>query len=248
MGFFDKAKDNYEKRQKIAEWNYQAREYISDGQRIYEDAYAELVLACSKVSSKVNDFVRYKQQVLNEMNSTLKKIDSSAKEFNISMQVDMFDFDRCAVRQVEQLDCVDKALATWVMPSVSDLFSSVSTEDYYEAKSNMTRAKLYKSQMKAKREELRSAKYAMQSIPDFLSDEKSQIEQLMDKFRKTASSMSLSDNKRAESLCTIAKLIADSLSTQLLDNNCQITAQYNEIHNRISATNNSLSDCERLID
>lgn len=248
MGFFSNAKDNYEKRQKIAEWNYQAREYVSEGQRIYEDAYADLVLACSKVSYKVNDFVRYKQQVLNEMNSTLKKIDSSSKEFNISMQVDMFDFERCAVRQVEQLDCVDKALATWVMPSVSDFFSSVSIEDYYGAKSNMTQAKLYKSQMKAKREELRNAKYAMQSIPDFLSDEKSQIEQLMDKFRKTADGISSNDNERVKSLCTIAKLIADSLSTQLLDNNYQITTQYQDIHNRISTTNNSLAYCNWLID
>lgn len=88
----------------------------------------------------------------------------------------------------------------------------------------------------------------VRSIPDFLSDEKNQIEQLMDKFRKAAKGVTSSEKERVESLCTIAKLIADSLTTQLLDNNYQITQQYQEIHNRISYTNNSLADSAWLIE
>ena len=54
MGFLSNAKDNYEKRQQIAEWNYRAREYISEGQQLYEQAYGDLAYACSKTESKIN--------------------------------------------------------------------------------------------------------------------------------------------------------------------------------------------------
>ncbi len=257
MGFFNdifgsnnpisRAEDNYEKRQQIADWNYKAREYVSDGQRIYEDAYYDLVLECDKVKSKISDFVHYKQQVLKEINSTLKNINQSAIDIDIS-SIDFANLDRCAVTQSEQLTCVDKALDTWVVPEITDWFRDVSYEDYYGAKANMNKAKMYKEQMKTKREQLRNAKYAVKSIPDFISDEKNQIEQLMDKFRKAAKGITTSEKERADSLCTIAKLIADSLTTQFLDNNYQITQQYQEIHNRISSTNNSLADCAWLID
>ncbi|MDE6087191.1 MAG: hypothetical protein K2G25_02265 [Oscillospiraceae bacterium] len=257
MGFFNdifgsnnpvsRAEDNYEKRQQIADWNYRAREYVSEGQRIYEEAYGNLVYECSKVGDKVRNFVNYKQQVLKEINATLKSINQSAIDINIS-SIDFASLDRCAVTQSEQLTCVDKALDTWVVPEISDWFRDVSYEDYYGAKSNMNRAKAYKEQMKTKREMLRNAKYAVRSIPDFLSDEKSQIEQLMEKFRKTANGIKPSEKERADSLCTIANLIAKSLSTQLLDNNYQITQQYQEIHNQISYTNNSLADSAWMLE
>lgn len=257
MGFFSdifgsnnpvsRAEDNYEKRQQIADWNYRAREYVSEGQRIYEEAYGNLVYECSKTGDKVRDFVSYKQRVLREINDTLKSINQSAIDVNI-LSIDFASLDRCAVTQSEQLTCVDKALDTWVVPEITDWFRDVSYEDYYGAKSNMNRAKAYKEQMKTKREQLRNAKYAVKEIPGFLSDEKNQIEQLMDKFRKSANGITSSEKERAESLCTIAKLIADSLTTQLLDNNYQITQQYQEIHNRISSTNNSLAGCAWLLE
>lgn len=248
MGLFSKAKDNYDKRKDIAEYNYKAREYVSDGQRMYQDAYGDLVLACAQVSGKVNDFVGYKKRILDEINSTLKKIDSGNKQFELSTKVDFIDLDVCAVRQTEQLDCIDKALATWVTPSISDIFGSVSTEEYYAAKQNMYQAKAYKETMRAKKEELRNAKYAVKKIPDFIYDEKCQIEQLMDKFRKTAASLEKSSSdEKTGSLCQIARIIADSLATQFIDNNYQITSQYNTIHNRISDINNSLAGAAWLI-
>lgn len=249
MGFFDKAKDNYEKRQKIAEWNYQAREYISEGQRVYEEAYGNLAYACMKVENKMRDFVQWKQKILDEINCALKNIDSQHQDLHMSSKVDFINLEACSVTQNEQLDCVDRALATWVMPSVSDLFHNISSEEYYEAKQNMQQAKMYKAQMKAKRDELKQAKHAVQEIPTFISDEKSQIEQLMDKFRRTAENINQSNTEeRTASLCQIAKLIADSLSTKFIDNQYQVTEQYTDIHRQISMTNQSLENAVWLIE
>ncbi|MDE6034841.1 MAG: hypothetical protein K2G36_02915 [Ruminococcus sp.] len=249
MGLFDKAKDNYEKRQKIAEWNYQAREYVSEGQRAYEEAYGNLAYACMKVENKMQDFVRWKQKVLDEINRTLKTLNSQHSDLKLSLKVDFINLETCSVTQNEQLDCVDRALATWVVPSVSDLFHNISIEEYYEAKQNMQQAKMYKAQMKAKRDELKQAKYAVQAIPTFISDEKSQIEQLMDKFRKTAQNINQSNaEERTASLCQIAKLIADSLSTKFIDNQYKVTEQYTDIHRQIAMTNQSLENAVWLID
>ncbi len=251
MGFFSNAKDNYEKRQQIADWNYRAREYISEGQRMYEEAYGDLAYACSKTESKMLDFVRYKQKILDEINRTLKQVDASDKELKISTSVDFINLETCAVTQNEQLNCIDKALATWVTPSVTDLFHNISSEEYYEAKQNMYQAKAYKEQMKAKRDELRLAKTAVKEIPSFISDEKSQIEQLMDKFRKTVdgiSTVKASEKvERKNSLCKIAQLIADSMQTQLITSDYQITDQYKAIHSQIAYTNDSLSSALWLV-
>lgn len=247
MGLFDRAKDNYDRRRDIAEYNYRAREYISEGQKIYEDAYVSLCVACRKTDSKVYKYQRYKQDVLNEINRTLRSIDSSHNEYRLSSSVDFVALDSCAVTQGEKLDIIDKMLATWVQPSVTDFFRD-NTSEYYQAKANMQSARTYKERMKTKREELRNAKYAVQQIPDFMYEEQKQIDELMNKFRKTAQTINQNNSsEKADALCQIAKSIADLMTTQFIDNNYQITEQYRAVSNRLSAVNNSLSSLSWLI-
>ena len=255
MGFFDdvfskteKAKDNYEKRQKIAEYNYRAKEYIQSGNEGYENAYADLVIACDSVQGKIQEFVRYKQSVLSEINSELKKVDSEHKDLKLSLKIDFpsWESSGVTVQPWEKLTEFDKIIDTWVAPSVSDFFTDA-TSDYYEAKSNMNRAKTYRDIMKTKKQELRQARSAVKEIPYFMNDEKSRIEELMKKFRKTLSMVkSGSDTEQIDSLKKISELIAKSLTTQFLDNNYQITSQYQEIHNRMGDLNNSLEQLDWL--
>ena len=162
--------------------------------------------------------------------------------------MDLVDLQGCTIRQEEQLNVVDKILATWVAPSVSDLFTEVSSYDYYMAKAEMNKAKAYRDRMKMKRDELKDAKYAVQKIPDFIYEEQKQIEELMGKFRKTADEINSGDtDEKVESLKQIALLIADLLTTQFIKNNYEITDQYMTVHKRISEINNSLSGCAWLI-
>lgn len=248
MGLFSKAKENYDRRKDIAEYNYRTREYISEGQRVYEKAYGDLCVACAKTANKVDKYVRYKQDILQEINRTLKAVDSSNREIRLSLKVDLVDLQGCTIRQEEQLNVVDKILATWVAPSVSDLFTEVSSYDYYMAKAEMNKAKAYRDRMKMKRDELKDAKYAVQKIPDFIYEEQKQIEELMGKFRKTADEINSGDtDEKVESLKQIALLIADLLTTQFIKNNYEITDQYMTVHKRISEINNSLSGCAWLI-
>ena len=249
MGFFDnliektdKAKDNYEKRQKIAEYNSKAKEYIQSGNEGYENAYVDLQIAAEKVQGKIQDFVRYKQGVLSEINSELKKVDSAHKDFQLSLKIDFpsWDASGVTVQPWEKITAFDKIIDSWVAPSISDFFTDC-TSDYYEARSNMNSAKTYRDLMKIKKQELKDAKYAVREIPDFIYSEKSNIEELMSKFRKTLSLIKSSeDTEQIDSLKKISELIADSLTTQFLDNNYQVTSQYKEIHDHIYELNSSL--------
>lgn len=255
MGFFDdlsskakKASDNYEKRQKIAEWNYKAKEYIQSGNEGYENAYVDLQIACGEVQGKIQDFVRYKQSVLSEINRELKRVDSEHSDLQLSLQIDFpsWESSGVTVQSWEKLTEFDRIIDTWVAPSISDFFTDA-TSDYYEAKSNMNRAKTYRDMMRIKKQELKDARYAVKEIPYFMNDEKSRIEALMSKFRKALSMVSSgSDTEQIDSLKKIAELIAESLTTKFLDNNYQVTSQYRSIHDRMGDLNNSLAQLEWL--
>lgn len=255
MGFFEdlsskakKASDNYEKRQKIAEWNYKAKEYIQSGNEGYENAYVDLQIACSQVEGKIRDFVQYKQKVLSEINRELKKVDSEHKDLQLSTQISFpsWEASGVTVQSWEKLTVFDKIIDTWVAPSVSDFFTDA-TSDYYEAKSNMNRAKTYRDIMRTKKQELKDARYAVKEIPYFMDDEKSKIDALMSKFRKALSMVnSSSDREQIDSIKKISELIADSLTTQFLNNNYQVTSQYKAIHDNMGALNNSLAQLDWL--
>lgn len=73
----------------------------------------------------------------------------------------------------------------------------------------------------------------------------------MDKFRKTVDGISTAKAsekvERKNSLCKIAQLIADSMQTQLITSDYQITDQYKAIHSQIAYTNDSLSSALWLV-
>ena len=255
MGLFDdlsskakKAHDNYEKRQQIAEWNYKAKEYIQSGNEGYENAFVDLQIACSDVECKIRDFVQFKQRTLEEINRELKKVDAEHQDLQLSLQIAFpsWESSGVTVQSWEKLTAFDKIIDTWVAPSVTDFFTDA-TSDYYEAKSNMNRAKIYRDMMRTKKQELRDARYAVKEIPGFISDEKNKIEALMSKFRKALSMVrSSSDAEQIASLKKISELIAESLTTQFLDNNYQVTAQYKAIHDRMGELNSSLAQLDWL--
>ncbi len=248
MVFFSRAKDNYDRRRDIAEYNYKAREYVSEGQRIYEEAYDKLREACYKTQDKISRYVRYKKDILREINRTLKKMDTANEEIHLSMDIDFKSLESCAVVQEERLDVVDKMLATWVSPSLKDFFVDVSVSDYYEARSAMRDAKVYRDRMKMERENLRNTRYAVEKIPDFMNEEERQIDTLMARFRKTAECIRQGQSdEKVQLLKEIASLVADLLTTQFLDNSYQITSQYMNVHHRIAEINRSSSGHAWLI-
>ena len=112
----------------------------------------------------------------------------------------------------------------------------------------MNQARSYKTMMKAKKQELRNARSAVKEIPYFMNDEKSKIEALMGKFYKNVDAIKKSpDADKVDSLKKISELIAESLTTQFLDNNYNVTSQYKAVHDRMGSLNQSLGELDWLI-
>lgn len=71
----------------------------------------------------------------------------------------------------------------------------------------------------------------------------------MEKFRKTADLIhSEKDKEQIDALLQISQLLADSLVTEFIDNNYQVTSQYQTIHNRMAELNSSLDNVSWLIE
>lgn len=251
MGLFSKAKENFENRQKINDYNYRTKEYIQEGKIAYQDAYNDLRDACWDVQYKFREFVNFKQQVLTEINRTLKRVDQNHSDLKLSLDVNFpsVENSRVNVPSWEKLDCLNRIIDTWTVPSLMDFVRDVDISDVFEAKMNMDNARNYRDVMRAKRRELQNARNAIRSIPSFMREEKSKIRQLMEKFRKTADLIhSEKDKEQIDALLQISQLLADSLVTEFIDNNYQVTSQYQTIHNRMAELNSSLDNVSWLIE
>lgn len=253
MGIFSDAKDNYEKRQKAAEYRYDARKYINEGKEIYETAYNKLVSMSYDVQSEISNYVRFKKQKLNEMNDILKNLNCDEKNINSSaLEIKFNHLEPSSVHAhtfvtgesfFDELGAIFSTIPT---PSISDFFSD-STMDYYEAKSEREEAKFYKEAMKSERESLNNTREAMRSIKSYIYSEKKEIEKLIDILKKVTIN-ECNDKDQLEAIYEITNLLAETLTTQFINNNYAITEQYNNVHAQIESINDNLYSVPVLSD
>lgn len=253
MGIFSDAKDNYEKRRKAAEYRYDARQYINEGKEIYEKAYNRLVSTSYDVQSEISHYVKFKKQKLNEMNDILKNLNCDEKNINSSaLEIKFNHLDPSSVHAhtfvtgesfFKELGAI---FSTIPAPSISDFFSD-STMDYYEAKSEREEAKFYKEAMKAERESLNNTREAMKAISSYIYSEKKEIEKLIDILKK-ATTNECNNKDQLEAIYEITNLLAETLTTQFINNNYAITEQYNNVHAQIESINDNLYSVPVLSD
>ena len=251
MGLFSKAKNNFDNRQKIADYNYHAKEYIQSGNEAYENAYTDLLCECDKVQSKIREFYNYKENTVKEINAIFESIDSKNKKLELTISMPTFNYEasRVKVESWEKLTLVDKFLDTWTPPSLMDFVRDVDSSDVFEAKMNMNNAKRYRDMMRIKKQELRDARSAVKELPYFMNEERAKIEELMSKFKKVANLVkSEKDKEQIYALKETSQLLADSLVTEFIDNSYQVTSQYKNIHSRMSELNNSLESATWFIE
>ncbi|MDY4079112.1 MAG: hypothetical protein SOY42_10085 [Clostridium sp.] len=253
MGIFSDAKDNYEKRQKAAEYRYDARKYINEGKEIYETAYNKLVSMSYDVQSEISNYVRFKKQKLNEMNDILKNLNCDEKNINSSaLEIEFNHLEPSSVHAhtfvtgESFFDELGAIFSTIPAPSISDFFTD-STMDYYEAKSEREEAKFYKEAMKSERESLNNTREAMRSIKSYIYSEKKEIEKLVNILKKAATD-ECNEKDKLEAIYEITNLLAETLTTQFINNNYAITEQYNNVHSQIESINNNLYSAPVLSD
>lgn len=253
MGLFSKTKDNYEKRRMAAEYHYDAMKYINEGKEIYNRAYSKLREKAGIVRYKVSEYESFKKGTLEEVKRLFSEINMKENIMNV-------ENTKITLKYPEPSDIVPSTFVTGEnpftelkaifqtvpVPSISDLISD-SSDAYYTAKMEKNDAKLYKEQMKMERELLNNARIRMGAIEDYIQVEKDEIKALIEQLRKVISEIkmrgteSVISKEEVEALEKISILIADTLTTQFINNDYSITNQYETVHNQIKEINHSLA-------
>ena len=63
MGLFDSMKDNMERRQRTREYLKNAKEYINDGEELYQNAYEKVLKRADKTRDAIRNHVEYLQKM-----------------------------------------------------------------------------------------------------------------------------------------------------------------------------------------
>jgi len=249
MGLFDsfsKAKENVENRRRIAEYTYDAQQYINEGKEIYQNAYIKMQDKVYKLQTEVDKFVDYKKSVLREMNSLLESSGINKKNVNSAdLTIKIKYPDISSVRPAEFLG--GSALTEIKMifdmispPRISDFFDDT-TGALYEARAMKDEAKLYKQQMRNERERLNTVIAATSTIKDYIQDEKRQMENMMATLRTAVKATDNTSDKR-NALIAISNIIADTLTTNFMTKDFVVTKEYDKLHKQIASINeNALS-------
>lgn len=255
MGLFDafeRAKENSENRRQIAEYKYEATQLVNEGKEVYSNAYYKMQGKASDLKYDIEKFVDYKKGILSEMNKLLKSVGVDEKAINSSaMKIELKYPDYTSIHATDFLG--GSAMSELKMifdtispPSIKDFYGDTRLE-LYEARSMRNDAKVFKQQMKNEKEKLNTVISSISICRDFISSEKREIEKLMASLKSAVHSTE-NDVEKRNALILISNMIVDTLTTQFISDNFKITAEYNDLHNKITSINNSaLSVNDNLI-
>lgn len=251
MGFFDflsEAKENMDKRRQAREYISQAKQFIREGDEIYQKAYDKVCSYASETEYRLHEHLKYKKKIAQELGSNVETTLKNFKQFNIESKVT----DTSSINSYGTDVSIFKSAFSGVIsntdiPSILDIFAS--DDDYYEAKMQKDEAKRYKERMKMERAKLNNYKEQMSEIRSFISSEKSELDSLMEKVkimtRELQSGMQKNSfiQEEADYLKGIHKItecIISLLSTQFLNDSLSITQKYQKIFYGVKSINQNL--------
>lgn len=250
--------ENAEKKREAREFISQAKQYVSEGDSIYEKAYNNVMAYASETEYKLKQHAEYKQKLARELGSNVGNTLKNFSRFNIDSKVmeaptisgssggmDISVFKSATSSCMPRIDT----------PSIFDLFAS--DDDYYEAKRQRDEAKRYKERMKVERERLYRYKEQMGELQSFISSERSELESLMTKVNKMTAELNSGMEKNrftreeADYLKGIHKIteqVANLLSTQFLTDSFSITSKYQKLYDGIKQINQNLPIAPSITD
>lgn len=262
MGIFDflvEMEEKNEKRKQAEEYRKRAREYVRDGEALYNKAYSEVSSYAYDTSRKIEQHYNYKQKVIREISSDISPVLSGFEKFNIDSKI----FDSPDISGTRSTILSGSALLgnsfTSVMPRVNllsllDLFSDVG-EEYYEARRQRDEAKRFYEDMKYEREKLRNAKENLKNIRNVIIDERELLDGMLLRLKQITIQLNSEMNKQSFShaeamylkgIHKIASSVNSLISTKFLNDNFTITSQYEKSLDKIKSINNSLQSAPTI--
>lgn len=245
-GMFESA----EKKRQAREYISQAKQYVREGEEIYEKAYSKVSFYAFETEYKLRQHFEYKQKLAKNLGSSVGNTIRNFNNFNIDSKIIEAPTIRASSGEMD-LSVFKTAAASCIPPADIhlgfDLFSS--DEDYYEAKRQKDEARHYKERMKAEKERLYRYKEQMGEIQRFISSEKDELDVLMEKVNKMTGELNSGMKKdsfsreEADYLKGIHKIterIVNLLSTQFLTDSLSINSKYLQVYDGVKKINQNL--------
>lgn len=256
FGFIDDMKEKAEKRKRAAEYRRKARQYIEDGERIYNTAYSEVFSYSYETSKKIEKHYDYKQQIIKELKSDVAPVITRFNDFDIDRKViDSPSVNASVLSSISGMDLC-KSLSSsdhsvysvFPIPRLDELFSDPD-EEYWEARRQKDEANRFYENMKYERNNLHNIKEKMRTIRYYIDDEKELLAGLTSKVKNISAQLNTSMKRKRFSqseadylkgVHEIAQSLSELLTTKFFDNNFNITSQYKTAFEKIKAIDNSL--------
>lgn len=251
MGIFDllsESKDRIDKNRRAREYIQRAKDLVNEGNELYRKAYGRARAYAAETEYILFKHAEYKKSLAKELDRTVKTTIKSFNKFDIdskilpAMTYSDGTFDSNVFKNIVQ-GCIRDVDS---LPFY-DIF--ISESDYYEAKQQLSEAKVYKERMKFEREKLNSYKEKMAEIRLFVSTERNELDSLMTKIRKMNDDLregmkkekfSVDEVDYLKGINKIAECLVILLSTEFLNDEFSINQKYKNIFEKIKNMNDNL--------
>ena len=257
MGLFDSMKDNMERRQRTREYLKSAKEYINDGEELYQNAYEKVLRRADKTRDAIRKHVEYKKDISRRLGEEiLPTIENfQVPDFTTKIDPPFIDGKKAGLTTFSNSFTSAVCMNPVPIPSIMDLF--VSEEDYLEARNQRDEAKQFKQQMKYERERLYEYKDRMSMITSAISEEHNQIDALMEKLDTMTDKMksfeksgnhSTKEIEYMKAIKKISEAVCKLLSADFLNDNMEISDHYKNIMEGIEQINCAIPSANNITD
>lgn len=250
MGFFDFLSEQKEKADRQAdarEYLRLAREFVKEGERIYDESYNKTMNAVSDTRYKLEQHKSFKDSIVRDLGGSISATLNNFKNFSIDSKISApnisslnnSSFGLSGFNSVAS-SCFPNSI------SIPTIFSDI---DYYEAKSQKEEARRYREQMRAEREKMRTYCSKLSEIRSFIDVEKRELQVLVDKLKSMTNELKSAMNKSSftpeeaqylKGIHKISESIVALLSTEFLTDSLDINQKYKQLFDGIKSINSSL--------
>ena len=230
-----------ERRREAREIRQEAKEILSDAKDLYDD-YKDLKGDTQRAANQLNDLIRsynnYKSDVLKELNSDISVSIENFRRFNINSRIAAPpNLNSAPTIPTVNVSSIMTNLPGGSLNLISIALSAFSDpdKDYEEADRQRDAARDYYYKVQDALTDMKILYESLNNSRRYIDDEKSNLVQLMDKFRKIVNQLNGAMNRNSfteqearhlTGIAKIAEMIKNSLEQRIVGSSGKIESNY----------------------
>lgn len=269
MGLFDffaeiaeDVSDGVDRSKEVKRFIAEARNYIREGENIYERAYHDVTDYAFETEELLQEHMKFKKRISKELGDGVGCTLESFKQFNVDAKVMSPPVIKTTEKDINifksSLPHHNVTSEYDVIGDVTSVFGKyVSTKEYYRAEWQRDEALQFKQSMITEKKKLEKYKEQMREVRSFIISERSELSSLMNKVKKMTSELQTGMKKNSftqeeadylKGIHKITECIVTLLSTQFLSDSFKITQKYKKVYDSVQDINQSIPSSPSIKD